>query len=44
MNIHKYKWILALTGAVVVVLLLRGCAFTSCLIPSTGMENFYFPG
>ena len=39
MNIRKFKWILAFAGAVVVVLLLRGFAFTSCLIPSTGMEN-----
>jgi len=35
---------MALTGAVVCVLLLRGCAFTSCLIPSTGMENSIFQG
>lgn len=39
MNIRKFKWILAFAGAVVVVLLLRGFAFTSCLIPSTGMET-----
>lgn len=44
MNIRKFKWILAFTGAVVVVLLLRGFAFTSCLIPSTGMENSIFQG
>lgn len=41
-NFRKYKWILAFAGAVVVVLLLRGFAFTSCLIPSTGMENSIF--
>ena len=35
---------MALTGAAVCVLLLRGCAFTSCLIPSTGMENSIFQG
>lgn len=44
MNIHKFKWILAFTGAIVVVLLLRGFAYTSCLIPSTGMENSLFQG
>ncbi|WP_209319528.1 signal peptidase I [Bacteroides faecium] len=44
MNFRKYKWILAFAGAVVVVLLLRGFAFTSCLIPSTGMENSIFQG
>ena len=43
-NFRKYKWILAFAGAVVVVLLLRGFAFTSCLIPSTGMENSLFQG
>ena len=42
MNIRKFKWILAFAGAVAVVLLLRGFAFTSCLIPSTGMENSIF--
>ena len=44
MNIRKFKWILAFAGAVAVVLLLRGFAFTSCLIPSTGMENSLFQG
>lgn len=44
MNIRKFKWILAFAGAIVVVLLLRGFAFTSCLIPSTGMENSLFQG
>ena len=44
MNIRKFKWILAFAGAVVVVLLLRGFAFTSCFIPSTGMENSIFQG
>lgn len=43
-NFRKYKWILAFAGAVVVVLLLRGFAFTSCLIPSAGMENSIFQG
>ena len=44
MNIRKFKWTLAFAGAVVVVLLLRGFAFTSYLIPSTGMENSIFQG
>lgn len=38
------KWILAFTGAVVIVLLLRSFAFTSCFIPSEGMENSLFRG
>ena len=42
MNIRKFKWIFAFAGAIAVVLLLRGFAFTSCLIPSTGMENSLF--
>ena len=44
MNIRNFKWILAFVGAIVIVLLLRGFAFTSCLIPSTGMENSLFQG
>ena len=44
MNIRKFKWIFAFAGAIAVVLLLRGFAFTSCLIPSTGMENSIFQG
>ncbi|KAA5268185.1 signal peptidase I [Bacteroides faecis] len=44
MNIRKFKWILAFVGAIAIVLLLRGFAFTSCLIPSTGMENSLFQG
>ena len=44
MNICKFKWIFAFAGAIAVVLLLRGFAFTSCLIPSTGMENSLFQG
>lgn len=44
MNIRNFKWILAFAGAIVVVLLLRGFAFTSCFIPSTGMENSLFQG
>ena len=44
MNIRKLKWIFAFAGAIAVVLLLRGFAFTSYLIPSTGMENSLFQG
>ena len=44
MNIRKFKWILAFAGAIAIVLLLRGFAFTPCLIPSTGMENSLFQG
>lgn len=44
MNIRKFKWIFAFAGAIAVVLLLRGFAFTSCLIPSTGMEKSLFQG
>ncbi len=44
MNIRKFKWIFAFAGAIAVALLLRGFAFTSCLIPSTGMENSLFQG
>ena len=44
MNIRKFKWIFAFAGSIAVVLLLRGFAFTSCLIPSTGMENSLFQG
>lgn len=38
------KWIFAFGGAAVIVLLLRSFAFTSCLIPSEGMENSLFRG
>ncbi|MEG1562633.1 MAG: signal peptidase I [Bacteroides sp.] len=38
------KWIFALCGATVSVLLLRSFVFTSCLIPSEGMENSLFRG
>lgn len=41
---RNLKWIIALAGAIVIVLLLRGFAFTSCLIPSAGMENSLFRG
>lgn len=39
-----FKWILVLAGAIVIVLLLRSFALTSCLIPSVGMENSLFRG
>ena len=35
---------MAFAGAIVIVLLLRGFAFTSCLIPSTGKENSLLEG
>ena len=35
---------MAFAGAIVIVLLLRGFAFTSCLSPSTGMENSLLEG
>lgn len=38
------RWIIALTGAIVIVLLFRCFAFTSCLIPSSGMENSLLQG
>lgn len=38
------KWIGALGGAAIMVLLLRSLAITSCLIPSEGMENSLFRG
>lgn len=41
---RNLKWIITLAGATVIVLLLRGFAFTSCLIPSAGMENSLFRG
>lgn len=37
-------WTLAFSGAIIIVLLLRNFAFTSCLIPSEGMENSLFQG
>ncbi|WP_077155631.1 signal peptidase I [Bacteroides bouchesdurhonensis] len=43
-RLKHFKWILAFAGAIVIVLLLRGFAFTSCLIPSTGMENSLLEG
>ncbi len=38
------KWIILLSGAALIALLLRYFAFTSCLIPSSGMENSLFQG
>lgn len=43
-RLKRFKWIVTLAGAVAAVLLLRGFAFTSCLIPSEGMENSLFEG
>ncbi len=37
-------WFKAILTAVIVVLLVRTFAFTSCTIPSTGMENSLYPG
>ena len=39
-----FKWIIALIGAAVIVLLLRSFAFTSFFIPYEGMENSLFRG
>ncbi|WP_320969650.1 signal peptidase I [Bacteroides nordii] len=41
---RNLKWIIALAGAIITVLLLRSFVFTSCLIPSAGMENSLFRG
>ena len=41
---RNLKWIIALAGAIIIVLLLRSFVFTSCLIPSAGMENSLFRG
>lgn len=43
-KIRNFKWLFALSGAILVVLLLRGFVFTSCLIPYSGMENSLFQG
>ncbi len=37
-------WLKAIPAVVVSVLLVRMFAFTSCTIPSTGMENSLYPG
>ena len=37
-------WIKAMLTAVVLVLLIKTFAFTSCTIPSTGMENSLYQG
>lgn len=44
MNKKSIKWFIAFAGAIVFVLLLRAFAFTSYLIPSSGMENTLFQG
>ena len=41
---NKIKWIGALVGTIVIVLLVRAFALTWCLIPSTGMENTLYQG
>lgn len=41
---HVPLWIKAILTAVVVVLLIKAFAFTSCTIPSTGMENSLYQG
>lgn len=41
---HIPLWIKAMLTAVVVVLLIKAFAFTSCTIPSTGMENSLYQG
>lgn len=38
------KWIIAIIGAAIIVWMLHLFAFTSCLIPSAGMENALFQG
>lgn len=40
----KFKWLWAVAGTIVAVLLLRVFALTWCLIPSAGMENTLFRG
>ena len=37
-------WIKAMLTAVILVLLVKTFAFTSCTIPSTGMENSLYQG
>lgn len=44
MKTRNFKWLIAFSGAIIVVLLLRGFVFTSCLIPYSGMENSLFQG
>lgn len=41
---HVPLWIKAMLTAVIVVLLIKAFAFTSCTIPSTGMENSLYQG
>lgn len=38
------KWTFIITGAIIVVALLRGFLFTSYIIPSSGMENALYQG
>lgn len=41
---RSLKWILAFVGAAIIVLLLRGFAFTSFYVPSNGMEQSVLSG
>lgn len=43
-RLARYKWIGTIGGAVLLVFLLRVFAFTSCFIPSKGMENSILEG
>ncbi len=38
------KLLVTCVGALLLVVLFRACAFTTCYIPSTGMENTLLPG
>ena len=40
----SWKIAMAIVGVILVVVLLRGCVATSCLIPSSGMENSLYQG
>lgn len=44
MKIHIPIWLKVLVTAVLIVLLVKTFAFTSCSIPSTGMENALYQG
>lgn len=44
MKIHFPVWLKVLLAALIVMLLVKAFAFTSCTIPSTGMENTLYQG
>ena len=44
MKIRISIWLKVLLTAILLVLLVRTFAFTSCSIPSTGMENSLYQG